>query len=157
MPSGMYCQYPNTMSENGNDFEVAVVSLLLPCQTVQQGKHFPCCASKKCRKPLINFGFTSPRAIFPCSPGIAGKSRAGAVGCETCGLVSVPRPEKPRCPRCESVLFSPRNATVTGVFLVSALSVSGAIFLILEIDRSFEGMIQVSSAPLRQALARLGQ
>jgi hypothetical protein len=54
-------------------------------------------------------------------------------------------------------LFAPRNATVTGVFLVSALSVSGAIFLILELDRSFEGMIQVSSAPLRQALGRLGQ
>jgi paraquat-inducible protein A len=29
---------------------------------------------------------------------------AGVVGCETCGLVSVPRPEDPRCPRCESVL-----------------------------------------------------
>jgi hypothetical protein len=46
---------------------------------------------------------------------------------------------------------------VTGVFVVSALLVSGAIFLILELDRSFEGMIQVSSALLRQALARLGQ
>jgi hypothetical protein len=54
-------------------------------------------------------------------------------------------------------LFAPRNAAVTGVFLVSALSVSGAIFLILELDRSFEGMIRVSSAPLRQALGCLGQ
>jgi Protein of unknown function (DUF4239) len=54
-------------------------------------------------------------------------------------------------------LFAPGNATVTTAFLVCALSVSGAIFLILELDRSFEGMIQVSSAPLRQALARLGQ
>jgi hypothetical protein len=54
-------------------------------------------------------------------------------------------------------LFAPGNATVTTVFLVCALSVSGAIFLILELDRSFEGMIQVSSTPLRQALARLGQ
>jgi hypothetical protein len=41
--------------------------------------------------------------------------------------------------------------------LVCALSVSGAIFLMLELDQSFEGMMQVSSAPLRQALARLGQ
>jgi Protein of unknown function (DUF4239) len=54
-------------------------------------------------------------------------------------------------------LFAPANVTVTAVLLVCALSVSGAIFLILELDRSFEGMIQVSSAPLRQALARLGQ
>jgi hypothetical protein len=54
-------------------------------------------------------------------------------------------------------LFAPGNATVAAVFLVCALSVSGAIFLLLELDRSSEGIIQVSSAPLRQALARLGQ
>jgi len=38
-----------------------------------------------------------------------------------------------------------------------ALSVSGAIFLILELDLPFEGIIQMSSAPLRNALAHLGQ
>ena len=54
-------------------------------------------------------------------------------------------------------LFAPRNATVIFVFLVCAMSVSGAIFLILELDRSFEGMMQVSGEPLRQALAHLGQ
>jgi hypothetical protein len=54
-------------------------------------------------------------------------------------------------------LFAPGNATVTTVFLICSLSVSGAIFLILELDRSFEGTIQISSAPLRQALAHLGQ
>jgi hypothetical protein len=54
-------------------------------------------------------------------------------------------------------LFAPSNAIVTSVFVVCALSVSGALFLILELDRSYTGMIQVSSAPLRQALARLGQ
>ena len=54
-------------------------------------------------------------------------------------------------------LFAPPNAIVTSVFAVCALSVSGALFLILELDRSYTGMIQVSSAPLRQALARLGQ
>ena len=53
-------------------------------------------------------------------------------------------------------LFAPRNATVVAAFLVTALSVSGAIFLILELDRSFEGILQVSSAPLRAALARIG-
>jgi hypothetical protein len=54
-------------------------------------------------------------------------------------------------------LFAPRNATVIAAFFVCALSVSGAIFLILELDQSFRGLLQVSSAPLRTALAQLGQ
>jgi hypothetical protein len=54
-------------------------------------------------------------------------------------------------------LFAPRNATVIAVLCVCALSVAGAIFLILELDRSFEGMLQVSGAPLRAALAQLGR
>jgi hypothetical protein len=54
-------------------------------------------------------------------------------------------------------LFAPRNATVIVVLCVCALSVAGAIFLILELDRSFEGLLQVSDAPLRAALAQLGQ
>jgi hypothetical protein len=54
-------------------------------------------------------------------------------------------------------LFAPRNATVITVLCVCALSVSGAIFLILELDRSFEGLLQVSDAPLRAALAQLGR
>lgn len=54
-------------------------------------------------------------------------------------------------------LFAPRNATVIVVLFVCALSVSGAIFLILELDRPFEGLIQISSAPMRSALAHLGQ
>ena len=54
-------------------------------------------------------------------------------------------------------LFAPRNATVITVLCVCALSVAGAIFLILELDRSFEGLLQVSSAPLRAALTQLGQ
>jgi len=52
-------------------------------------------------------------------------------------------------------LFAPRNATVIAVLCVCALSVSGAIFLILELDRPFEGVLQVSGAPLRAALAQL--
>jgi len=54
-------------------------------------------------------------------------------------------------------LFAPSNATVTATLFVSALSVSCAIFLVLEMDRPFEGMLQISSAPLRDALAHLGQ
>ena len=54
-------------------------------------------------------------------------------------------------------LFAPRNATVIAVLCVCALSVAGAIFLILELDRSFEGLLQVSGAPLRGASAQLGR
>jgi hypothetical protein len=54
-------------------------------------------------------------------------------------------------------LFAPFNATVVGSLLVSALSVSGAIFLILEMYTPYSGVVQISSAPLRAALAHLGQ
>jgi len=54
-------------------------------------------------------------------------------------------------------LFSPRNTTVIVVLLVCALSVAGALYLIQELDRPYEGLITISSAPLRNALARLGQ
>jgi hypothetical protein len=54
-------------------------------------------------------------------------------------------------------LFAPRNATVIAAFFVCALSVSGAIFLILELEQSFGGLLQVSSAPLRAAFQQLGQ
>jgi hypothetical protein len=54
-------------------------------------------------------------------------------------------------------LFAPRNATVIAAMFLCALSVSGAIFLILELDRSFGGLIEISSAPLRHAFDHLGQ
>ncbi len=54
-------------------------------------------------------------------------------------------------------LFSPRNATVIIVLLICALSVAGSLFLILELDTPYAGMIKVSSAPLRIALMHLGQ
>jgi hypothetical protein len=54
-------------------------------------------------------------------------------------------------------LFAPRYGTVIAAFFVSALSVSAALFLILELDRSFEGLLQVSSTPLRAALAQVGE
>ncbi len=47
-------------------------------------------------------------------------------------------------------LFAPPNATVVTILFVCALSVSAAIFLILELDQPFRGFIQVSSAPLRR-------
>ncbi len=51
------------------------------------------------------------------SPGLAGE-----IGCETCGLVSVPRPEDPRCPRCESVLHErkPNSVARTWALVIAA-------------------------------------
>jgi len=54
-------------------------------------------------------------------------------------------------------LFAPSNATVIISLFVSALSVSGAILLILEMYTPFAGLIRISDAPLRAALAHLGQ
>jgi len=54
-------------------------------------------------------------------------------------------------------LFAPRNATVVATLFLCALSVSGAIFLIMELDRPFGGLIQISSAPLLNAIANIGK
>ena len=54
-------------------------------------------------------------------------------------------------------LLSPRNATVMVVLLVCALSAAASLFLIQELDRPFGGLINVSSAPFRDALANLGK
>ena len=54
-------------------------------------------------------------------------------------------------------LFAHPNATVITALFVCALSVAGAIFLILEMDRPFEGVIRISDAPLRQVLAQMGR
>jgi Protein of unknown function (DUF4239) len=54
-------------------------------------------------------------------------------------------------------LFAPRNATAFFTLFISALSVAGALFLILELDHPFSGLIQISSAPLRNALSVLGR
>ena len=54
-------------------------------------------------------------------------------------------------------LFAPPNTTVFFTLLICALAVSSAIFLILELDRPYSGIIQISSAPVRGALAQLGR
>ena len=54
-------------------------------------------------------------------------------------------------------LGAPRNATVVTVFIVAALSVAAAIFLIFELDGPFEGAIRISSDPFRHALSNLGR
>ena len=54
-------------------------------------------------------------------------------------------------------LLTPPNVTVLVTMFVVALSVSSAIFLILELYSPYGGLIQVPSAPLRAALAQLGR
>ena len=46
------------------------------------------------------------------------------------------------------------NATVVAAMLVGAFCVSGAIFLILDMNRPYTGLMQISSAPIRNALDR---
>jgi hypothetical protein len=54
-------------------------------------------------------------------------------------------------------LLAPRNATVVSVLVLSALSVGGAVLVILEMDRPFDGLIRVPDSPLRYALSHLGR
>lgn len=54
-------------------------------------------------------------------------------------------------------LLSRSNVTVVAALLVGAVSVAGAIFLILEMNQPFAGWMQVSSAPLQNALAQMGR
>jgi hypothetical protein len=54
-------------------------------------------------------------------------------------------------------LFAPRNAMVLGVLFVCAVSVGSAVFLILELDGPFDGLLKVSSEPLRAAHAHLNK
>lgn len=52
-------------------------------------------------------------------------------------------------------LFAPSNGTVNAVLLACALSVSSAIFLIIEMDQPFGGLLRISDAPLRSAIGFL--
>src|SRR5262245_41018179 len=54
-------------------------------------------------------------------------------------------------------LYAPRNATVLSVFVLAAISVAAAIFLVMELDGPLDGVIKVSGAPIRYALDNLGQ
>jgi len=53
-------------------------------------------------------------------------------------------------------LFAQPNAIAIGSLFIFALSAAGAIYLVLELGQPFAGLMQISSAPLRNALAPLG-
>jgi len=55
------------------------------------------------------------------------RGSAGAAGCETCTLVSVPRPEDERCPRCESVLHARKPDSIPRTW---ALVIAAAVLYI---------------------------
>lgn len=49
-------------------------------------------------------------------------------------------------------LFAPPNGVVVACFLLCALSISGALFLILEMSGPFDGFIAISPQPLMRAV-----
>jgi len=54
-------------------------------------------------------------------------------------------------------LLAPRNPTVVAVLIVCALSTSAVLSLVLELGRPFDGVVQVSSAPLQEALSLIAK
>jgi hypothetical protein len=54
-------------------------------------------------------------------------------------------------------LFAPRHVTALTVLFLAGLSVSGALFLILELQHPFGGLIRISGEPMRHVLDRLAQ
>lgn len=53
-------------------------------------------------------------------------------------------------------LFAPRHGTSLAALAVCSVSVAAAIFLILEMEHPYQGLIKISSAPLEFALQHLG-
>jgi hypothetical protein len=54
-------------------------------------------------------------------------------------------------------LLAPPNATTTLALVASAFSVAGAIFLILELDHPFGGLIRIPSEPIINVLSHLAR
>ncbi len=54
-------------------------------------------------------------------------------------------------------VLTTRNTTVMAVLFVCSLVAASSLFLILELDQPFGGLIKISSAPLLNALSHLGQ
>jgi hypothetical protein len=52
-------------------------------------------------------------------------------------------------------LNAPRNSTVMASFVIGSLAIGGAVFLILEMDRSLDGIMRISSWPVRNVLTQM--
>jgi hypothetical protein len=54
-------------------------------------------------------------------------------------------------------MLTPRNATVIVTLAIGALSVAGAVFLILELSEPYAGLLQIPSTGVRNVLAMIGK
>jgi hypothetical protein len=54
-------------------------------------------------------------------------------------------------------LIAPPNATARFALIASALCGAGAIFLMLELDRPFDGFLRISSEPMLKVLGEIGK
>ena len=54
-------------------------------------------------------------------------------------------------------LIAPPNATANFALIASALCAAGAIFLILELNRPFDGLMRISSGPMLNVLHQRGE
>ncbi|PKA41799.1 hypothetical protein CWR43_20875 [Rhizobium sullae] len=50
---------------------------------------------------------------------------------------------------------APKNIIVAAMFVMSALLISASLYLVLDMDIPFAGLIQISDAPLQRALAEI--
>ena len=53
-------------------------------------------------------------------------------------------------------LITAKNGMVMFTLFLCALSLAGAVFMIEELNQPLEGLMRVSSAPMRYALGRIG-
>jgi hypothetical protein len=53
-------------------------------------------------------------------------------------------------------LFAPSNLTVFAAFFVCVLSVSSAVYLVLEMNHPLDGFIRASPAPLQKCVEMIG-
>jgi hypothetical protein len=54
-------------------------------------------------------------------------------------------------------IFAPRNVSMFSTLAICALSIAGAIFLIVEMDQPFGGFVRVPSAPIEAVLNQLNK
>ncbi len=54
-------------------------------------------------------------------------------------------------------LFAPPNGTAVAAQFLAALAVAGALFLILELDSPFSGLVRISSEPMLNALQEISK
>jgi hypothetical protein len=76
------------------------------------------------------------------------------------GFLRAPAATSIRVPpsvRSQIGLFAPRNASVMAALLVAAFALAGPIFMMLEMDQPYGGLVKIPSSSLRVALDQLGR